>query len=150
MKPEERILIRYWLSRASESLEEADLLLSKGHLHSTVSRIYYACFYAVSALLLIEGQSSSRHSGVRALFDQLWVNTGRLPKEMGRLYRRLFEKRQESDYTDFVKFDAGDVKKCFRKLSVLLTKYQKRLEKKLFESCRIDIVIYRKKIFIRR
>lgn len=42
----------------------AELALGNGYLHGTVNRLYYACFYAVSALLLTEGFSSSRHSGI--------------------------------------------------------------------------------------
>jgi uncharacterized protein (UPF0332 family) len=78
-------LVRYRLARAAESLAEANLLLANDHARTAVNRLYYACFYAVSALLLAEGHSSPKHSGVRALFDQHWIAPGRLPKEMGRL-----------------------------------------------------------------
>jgi len=40
----------------------------------------------VSGLLLAEGLSSSKHSGVRALFDLHWIAQGRLPKSMGQFY----------------------------------------------------------------
>jgi len=75
-----------------------------------VTRIYYACFYAVSALLLTESQSSPKHSGVRSLFDQSWIATGRLPKDMGRFYRRLFDARQRGDYDDLATFDPAEVR----------------------------------------
>jgi uncharacterized protein (UPF0332 family) len=68
MKPEMTSLIHYRLDRANESIEEAKLLLENGHLHSSVNRLYYACFYAVSGLLLAEGLSSAKHSGTMALF----------------------------------------------------------------------------------
>ena len=71
--------------------------------------LYYASFYAVIALLLTEGRSSSKHSGVRALLDREWMKPGRLPVEFGRLYRRLFESRQRSDYADFVTFGVSAV-----------------------------------------
>ncbi len=74
-----------------------------------MNRAYYACFYAVSALLLAEGHSSPKHSGVRALFDQHWIVSGRLPKSMGRFYRQLFDSRQKGDYADLVTFDRADV-----------------------------------------
>jgi uncharacterized protein (UPF0332 family) len=66
-------LIQYRLTRASEALEETELLLSNDHLSAAVNRLYYACFYSVTALLLVEGHSSSRHSGVIALFDRHWI-----------------------------------------------------------------------------
>jgi len=52
MKQEMRSLILYRLSRAHEALEEAKILLKEGYANTFVNRIYYACFYAVSALLL--------------------------------------------------------------------------------------------------
>jgi len=109
VKPEAREYIEYRLARARESLEEAELLLAKGHLNTTVNRLYYACFYAVSALLLSEGQSSTKHSGVRALFDRHWIKTGRLPLEQGRFYRLLFNQRHKGDYDDLAVFNEVDV-----------------------------------------
>ena len=109
MKPETAELVRYRLTRAHESLAEARLLLANDHVRTAVNRMYYACFYAVSALLLAEGHSSPKHSGIRALFDQHWIVPGRLPKSMGRFYRQLFDSRQKGDYADLVTFDRTEV-----------------------------------------
>jgi len=79
------------------------------HRNACVNRLYYACFYAVSALLLAEGKSSSKHSGIRALFNKEWVKTGRVSSEYGRFYRRLYDSRQKGDYGDFVQFEDADV-----------------------------------------
>jgi hypothetical protein len=109
MKPEMSALIHYRLERASESIEEARLLLENGHLHSSVSRLYYACFYAVSGLLLTEGLSSAKHSGTMALFERHWIKTEKVPRQLGLLYRRLFNRRQKGDYDDLVTFLLADV-----------------------------------------
>lgn len=84
MTPEEHALVRYRLQRARETLDEAVLLHEKRRLNAAVNRLYYACFYAVSALLLTEGKSSGKHSGVRALFNAEWVKPGRIALEYGR------------------------------------------------------------------
>lgn len=55
MKEEIKQLALYRMNRAKEALDEADLLLSNGHVLTSVNRIYYACFYAVSAILLLKG-----------------------------------------------------------------------------------------------
>lgn len=110
MTQEQVTLIRHRMDRARESLEEARLLLDAGRFNGSVNRLYYACFYAVSALLLTQGQSSSKHSGVRALFDREWVNTGKAPREVGRFYRKLFNSRQQGDYSDLVQFQETEVR----------------------------------------
>jgi len=109
MTPETVRLIRHRVVRAKEALEEATLLLAHEHVATAVNRLYYAAFYAVSALLLIDGYSSPKHSGIRALFDRHWIASGRLPKDLGRLYRRLFDARQKGDYADLVAFDPAEV-----------------------------------------
>ena len=109
MKEETRTLVAYRLERARESLEEAKLLLDRGYGNTFVNRLYYACFYAVSALLLTRGLSSSKHSGIRSLFHQNIVKSGLVDLESGQLYDRLFDNRQKSDYADLVRFDTDEV-----------------------------------------
>jgi len=69
-------LIRYKLSRAQETLQEATVMLQTNHPYGAANRIYYACFYAVTALLLTRNLSSSKHSGVLALFNRHFVKPG--------------------------------------------------------------------------
>jgi uncharacterized protein (UPF0332 family) len=75
-----------------------------------VNRLYYACFYAVSALLVHQGLSSSKHAGVRSLFNKHYVKTGDTPRDLARIYNDLFERRQEGDYIDFVRFEESQVR----------------------------------------
>ena len=44
-------LIRYRIQRAFETLDEARLMAESDHWNGCVNRLYYACFYAVNALL---------------------------------------------------------------------------------------------------
>lgn len=131
MKPEEIELVRYRMARAKESIEEARLLLAGGHLHTAANRIYYACFYAVSALLFTERLSSPKHSGVRALFDQHWIKTGRLPKHLGRSYRRFFDMRQKGDYADLVVFDAEEIRDWLNEATAFVEEIAKKVDERI-------------------
>jgi hypothetical protein len=71
--------------------------------------VYYACFYAVSAYLLIVGKSSKTHASTKSAFHLNVVKTGLVTVEMGKIYNRLFENRFEGDYEDFVEFDSETV-----------------------------------------
>ena len=105
-----RNLVVYRLQKARESLEDARLLGDTKRWNPCVNRLYYACFYAVSALLLQEGMSSSRHSGVRSLLKRHFVKTGKISVETARIFNDLFERRQEGDYVDFVRFEESQVR----------------------------------------
>ena len=55
----------------------------------------------MNALLAKGGMSATRHSGVRALFGQHFVRSGKVSPELGALYNDLYETRHETDYRDF-------------------------------------------------
>lgn len=102
-------LVRYHIAQARDALSDAELLLREGRWKAGVNRLYYACFYAVTAVLLAEGRSSAKHGGVRSLFHRYLVKTGRVPREFGVLYDTLFENRLRADYEAFVEFDEHEV-----------------------------------------
>jgi hypothetical protein len=102
-------LIRYKLTRAEETLEEARVMLQANHPHGAANRLYYACFYAVTALLLRRNLSSSKHSGVMALFNRHFVKQGLISVDMGKFYSRMFDNRLESDYADWMELEKQDI-----------------------------------------
>jgi uncharacterized protein (UPF0332 family) len=102
-------LIRYRLKRAQEMLEDGELLLGEGRLTSAANRIYYAMFYATSAMLATRNLSSSRHSGVIALLHDHFVRPGVFPRELARQLSLAFEMRNDSDYEDFVTPEPGEL-----------------------------------------
>jgi uncharacterized protein (UPF0332 family) len=102
-------LISYRLQKARETLEDARILANAHRWNPCVNRLYYACFYAVSALLIQEGLSSTKHTGLRSLFNRHFVKTNKVPKDKARIFNDLFERRQEGDYVDFVSFEESQV-----------------------------------------
>jgi uncharacterized protein (UPF0332 family) len=104
-----RTAVRYWSSKAKESLRAARDEAAAGRLDFAVNRCYYAAFYAASAVLLARGSRFAKHSGVRAAVHRDLVKTGLLSEEWGRFYDRLFQERQEADYIEFVEFEKGEV-----------------------------------------
>ncbi len=102
-------LIRYRLSRAEETLDEAKLMLQNDHPYGAANRVYYACFYAVIALLLTQNLSSRKHSGVLALFNQHFVKTGMIAVDMGKFYSRMFDNRIDCDYAEWAEVDKQDI-----------------------------------------
>jgi uncharacterized protein (UPF0332 family) len=110
MKEAKGDLVRYRLAKARETLEDARVLAANNRWNPCVNRLYYACFYAVSALLAQDNLSSAKHTGLRSLFNQHYVKTGKIPKQFAQIYNDLFERRQESDYMDFISFEESQVR----------------------------------------
>ena len=110
MNEENQALAAHRLKRADSALSEAELLLGAGHLNAYVNRLYYACFYAVSALPVLQGIVTSKHGHLRSLLHRDFVKPGIIPIPMGKHFDRLFTNRQEGDYADFVVFQEEDVR----------------------------------------
>ena len=108
-------IINYRRERAKETLEEAKIMFDNSKLFATVNRIYYAIFYEAVALLLTKGLYSSKHSGIRSLFNREFVKTGIVGEEFGDFYNKMFEFRQRGDYEDLVEFNKEDIKTWLEK-----------------------------------
>jgi uncharacterized protein (UPF0332 family) len=98
-------LIQYRINRAFETLREAETMIEHQFWNASINRVYYACFYAVSALLLKKGVDSSTHKGLRQMFGLHFIQTGVVSKEYGKFFSDLFDRRQTGDYDDFITFD---------------------------------------------
>ncbi|HUS91790.1 MAG TPA: HEPN domain-containing protein [Phycisphaerae bacterium] len=107
-RSEQADLVKLWLSKAEDSLESAALELDAGHVLFAVNRLYYACFYAITALLLSEGKQFARHASVLAEFNRAWVKTGRVDRTWGSFAHSLFDDRQQADYLPAVIFTPAD------------------------------------------
>jgi len=62
-------LIRYRLEQADGAIQAAEALFPLALYRETISRSYYAMFYAVLALLCRRDRETSKHSGAIAFFD---------------------------------------------------------------------------------
>jgi uncharacterized protein (UPF0332 family) len=78
-------------------------------LSFAVNRLYYSCFYAVTALLLKSGKQFARHSAVMSEFNRTYVKTGKVNVAWSKFYQKLFDDRQESDYIPTATFEHSDI-----------------------------------------
>jgi uncharacterized protein (UPF0332 family) len=104
-----RNLVFYRLSKAKDTLSEVDLLINNQLWNTAINRLYYACYYAVKALLIDKGIKAETHNGVRQMFGLHFIKTGIIDKELGKFYSDIFDMRQSGDYEDFIDFKEEDV-----------------------------------------
>jgi uncharacterized protein len=124
---ESKELAKYRLERAFQTLDEAKLLFDSGYTNTYVSRLYYACFYAISALLICQETSTSKHGQLRAMLHRDFIKTGLLPKESGKHFDLLFQSRQTGDYVDNAVFKPEEVKDWLEKTRRFIEEIQKFL-----------------------
>ena len=124
-------LIRYRREKSKETLEDAHILFRAGRLFSALNRIYYSLFYEVMALLLTKDLSSARHTGIRALFNEHFVRTGKVSVELGRFFSRIYDFRQKGDYADFVQFEEAKIKEWLVLAEGFINELDQVIEKEL-------------------
>ena len=93
-------IVEYRIERAYIALEQAKKNLQINCLEVTANRLYYAAYYAVSALLVANKIPSHSHDGAITQFGLHFVKPGLVSREMGKLIRQLFTMRQTGDYSD--------------------------------------------------
>lgn len=71
--------------------------------------MYYACYYAVIALLINNKIETLTHTGTRQMFGFHFIKTGLVEKDIGKFYSRIFDLRQTGDYEDFIDFSEDQV-----------------------------------------
>lgn len=117
-------LISYRISKAEQTLDEADLLAANSYYNTAVNRLYYAAYYAASALMLGYSLDSTTHKGIKVMLGLKFIQPGILEREYGQIYQRLFNCRQASDYEDFVYYS----KETYDELRPLSKKFIQRIK----------------------
>jgi uncharacterized protein (UPF0332 family) len=113
-------LINYRISRAKDTLDDAQILANSSKWNSAINRLYYAAYYAVSALLLKHGYKPTTHTGVKSNFSQYFIKTGKIEPEYGKLFSQLFSWRQKGDYDDMFDFTNEKVTPYFEPVNKLI------------------------------
>ena len=91
----------YRIQTAKDTLDAAKLCIEYKHYKDAINRCYYAAFYAVKAILALEGKDFKRHKDVMGYFNKEYVAKNIFPREIGRKLGTLQRVREKSDYDDF-------------------------------------------------
>jgi uncharacterized protein (UPF0332 family) len=111
---------QYRMDRAEKTLAEARTLFETAQMFGAVNRIYYAMFYAVSALACAHGFTTASHSQLRGYFNREFVKTGLIPAQHGKAYGIAFDSRKKGDYDDLVEFEKEQVHEMLREATEFL------------------------------
>ena len=123
-KKERQELIKYRITKARETFNEVELHVENKLWNTAVNRLYYACYYAVIALLIDKDIRAQTHSGVRQMFGLHFVKSGLIDKELGKFYTDIFDMRQTGDYDDYIEFKKEDVLDLIEPANELIRKIE--------------------------
>ena len=106
---EKKQVVTYRLEKAANTLRDAEKVIELKMWATGANRLYYAAYYAVSALLIANDISAKTHEGIIRMFNQMFVATGKIERELGRHYNGLFTMRLTGDYGDCFDLQEEDV-----------------------------------------
>lgn len=119
---ERRAIVLYRIEKARAAMDDIHKVLPLELWSIIANRMYYALYYAASALLINDGHKVGTHKGVIALFNLNYVKEGPLTREDGALFSNVFAFRKGSDYDDFIDATEEDVKRYLPRVEALVEK----------------------------
>jgi len=102
-------VVKFRIEKAKNTFAEVPVLIEKKFYRTAANRLYYACFYAATALLINDAYETHTHSGVKTLLGLHYIKENIIEKSFGKMYQQLFNLRQDSDYEDWFEVDEEDI-----------------------------------------
>lgn len=98
-------IVKYRLEKAYRTYNEAIGSIENGYVETAANRLYYAAYYAVSALLISYKYEASTHNGVIQMFGKVFLRNNRQTlgfslKSVGSFYVVPSEQIRPSVLTD--------------------------------------------------
>lgn len=93
-------IVKYRLEKSCRTYREAVGAIDSGYCETAANRLYYAAYYAVSALLIAYKYEVSTHNGVIQMFGKAFLKNSVIDKRFGKTFNQLFSLRMTGDYED--------------------------------------------------
>ena len=122
------VLLR--LDNAKQTLEDAKIIANNKLWKATANRLYYACFYAASALMVKFGFEAKKHSGIIRMIGLNFVSKKLISNELGDVYYKLYALRQKGDYDDWIVVNESDIMPLFAPAEQFIKTIEKLINEK--------------------
>jgi len=120
-------IIAFRVQKAKSTLAEAEGIATLSYWNAVANRLYYSCFYMAGALLIRNNLMAQTHNGVIHLLGLHFIREGKISKEAGKLYSKLYELRQTGDYDDLFNLTENEVMPLFPEVHRFIEELQKLL-----------------------
>lgn len=123
-------LSKHRFETAEENLEAALTLLNDRKFKASVNRSYYSIFHALRAVTALDEFDSSKHSGVIAYFNRMYVKEGIIDKSISKIIDTSFRLREKADYQDFIIISKEQAQEQLEKATKVINMLKPYLEKR--------------------
>lgn len=73
------------------------------------------------------GLSSKTHKGIKALFHEHLISSGKIDNNYAALYSKLLTLRHEADYLDLPEIEANEIKELLEQTSLFISVIKKSI-----------------------
>ncbi|HKL32020.1 MAG TPA: HEPN domain-containing protein [Tangfeifania sp.] len=106
---ERHAIVAFRIQKSKDTLDEPKGIATLGYWNAVANRLYYACYYVTSALLIKNKYTAQTHRGIIHLLGLHFIKKGIVSKDAGKFYSQLYELRQTGDYDDLFSLTEEDV-----------------------------------------
>jgi uncharacterized protein (UPF0332 family) len=121
-------VIKTYIEKSKEALSHAKYNIDGYNLSTAQNRIYYACFYIVKSLSLLDNFITSKHKVLLDWFNNKYVYEKKIfSKELFDIYRDAFDDRTDADYSINVIFTKDQVVENYEKVKSFIEIIEKHI-----------------------
>lgn len=126
---ERAAIVSFRIQKSKETMEEAVGIATLGYWNAVANRLYYACYYITSALLIKNKYMAQTHRGIIHLLGLHFIKKGLVTLNAGKFYSKLYEIRQTGDYDDLYSLTEEDVRPMIDAAQLYIDELKDLIEK---------------------
>ncbi len=118
------------LDKSQRAIKSARREFKAGDYDYACSRAYYAAFYLLEGVLLLDDKRFTKHSAVISVFNKDYVKAGTFPVEFSKHIKYLLKRREIGDYSFSIKVDEEDAQSCIQRVEEMFNVISRFLKEK--------------------
>jgi uncharacterized protein (UPF0332 family) len=122
--------IKAVIEKSQRAIKSAGREFNAGDYDYACSRAYYAVFYLLEGVLLLDNKRYTKHSAVISIFNKDYVKTGVFPVEFSKHVKYLLKRREIGDYSFSMRVGKEDAQNCISKAQETFDVISEHLKKK--------------------
>ncbi|MCK4766214.1 MAG: HEPN domain-containing protein [Candidatus Aminicenantes bacterium] len=103
------------INKSLRAVKSAQREFDAGDYDYACSRAYYAVFYLLEGVLLLDKKAFSKHSAVISVFNKDYIKTGIFTVEFSKYIKYLLKRREIGDYSFSIRVGKKDAENCIIK-----------------------------------